>query len=141
MHCVKNVHIRSYFGSYFPEFRLNMERYSISIRIQSECGKMLTRITPNTDTFHVVVLTSAIFFIGLWNYLKNSRQWIYAIWSSLKKWMTCNKRIAILVTPLIWRPPYKTNAYYCFIFLEKPKQEMLHFLTIIVRQIILAFTI
>ena len=26
----------------------------ISLRIQSECGKIRTRITPNTNTFHVV---------------------------------------------------------------------------------------
>ena len=25
---------------------------AVSLRIQSECGKMQTRITPNTDTFH-----------------------------------------------------------------------------------------
>ena len=27
---------------------------SVSLRIQSECGKMQTRITPSTDTFHAV---------------------------------------------------------------------------------------
>ena len=26
----------------------------VSLRIQSECGKRRTRITPNTDTFHAV---------------------------------------------------------------------------------------
>ena len=26
----------------------------VSLRIQSECGKMRTRITPNTDTFHAM---------------------------------------------------------------------------------------
>ena len=31
-----------------------MERYSLSLRIQSECGKIRTRMTPNTDTFYVV---------------------------------------------------------------------------------------
>ena len=25
--------------------------------IQSECGKIRTRITPNTDTFHVVIVS------------------------------------------------------------------------------------
>ena len=56
MHCVKSVRIRSYSGLYFPAFGLNTERYSVSLRIQSECGKMRTRITPNTDTFHAVML-------------------------------------------------------------------------------------
>ena len=31
-----------------------MERYGVSLRIQSEYGKMRTRITPNTDTFYAV---------------------------------------------------------------------------------------
>ena len=31
------------------------ERYSVSIRIQSERGKMRTRITPNKDTFNAVL--------------------------------------------------------------------------------------
>ena len=54
-HCVKIVHIRSYSGPYFPAFGLNTtERYGVSLRIRSKCGKMWTGITPNTDTFHVV---------------------------------------------------------------------------------------
>ena len=51
IHCVKSVRIRSYSGLHFPAFELNMERYSVSLRIQSECGKIRTRATPNTDTF------------------------------------------------------------------------------------------
>ena len=53
-HCVKSIHIRNYSGLHFPTFGLNAERYGVSILIQSECGKMGTRITPNTDTFHAV---------------------------------------------------------------------------------------
>ena len=49
-HSVKKVRIRSYSGPYFPAFALNAKRYSVSLRIQSECRKMQTRITPNTDT-------------------------------------------------------------------------------------------
>ena len=56
-HCVKTVHIRSYSGSYFPTFGLNTERYEASLRIQPECGKIRTRITPNTDTFQAVNAT------------------------------------------------------------------------------------
>ena len=53
-HCVKSVRIRSYSGPYFSAFRLNTESYGVSLRIQSECGKIRTRITPNTDTFYAV---------------------------------------------------------------------------------------
>ena len=53
-HCVKSVRIWSYSGLYFAAFGLNAERYEVFLRIQSECGKIRTRIAPNTDTFHVV---------------------------------------------------------------------------------------
>ena len=56
MPCVKSVHIRSYSGPHFPEFGLNRKRYSVSLRIQSECGKMRTRITPSTHTFYAVMI-------------------------------------------------------------------------------------
>ena len=39
---------------YFPAFGLNRERYSVSLRIQSECWKIRTRITPNMGTFYAV---------------------------------------------------------------------------------------
>ena len=55
IHCVKSVCIRSYSGPYFPAFGVNTERYGVSLRIQSECGKIWTRKTPNTDTFHAVI--------------------------------------------------------------------------------------
>ena len=51
---VKSVRIRKYSGPHFLAFELNTERYSVSLHIQSERGKILTRITPNTDTFYAV---------------------------------------------------------------------------------------
>ena len=53
-HYVKCARIWSYSCPYFHAFGLNSERYGVSLRIQSECGKMRTRITPNTDTFYPV---------------------------------------------------------------------------------------
>ena len=53
-HCVKVVRVWSYSGSYFPTFWLNMKKYGVSLRIQFECRKMWTKITPNTDTLHAV---------------------------------------------------------------------------------------
>ena len=49
--CIKSVCIRSYSGPRFPAFGLNMEKSYVSLCIQSACGKMQTKITPNTDTF------------------------------------------------------------------------------------------
>ena len=53
-HCVKSVRIRSYTGLHFPAFELNTERYSVSLRSQSKCGKTKTRIIPYMDTFFAV---------------------------------------------------------------------------------------
>ena len=58
-HCVKNVRIRSYSGPHFPAFGLNTDRYRVSFRVQSKCGKMRTRITPNTDNFHAVNVSTS----------------------------------------------------------------------------------
>ena len=55
-HCVKSARIRNYSGPYFPAFGLNTERYGVSLCIQSACEKIQPRITPNTDTFHAVVI-------------------------------------------------------------------------------------
>ena len=55
-HCVKSVRIRSYPAPYFPSFGMNTERLSVSLRNQSEFGKIQTRITPNMDTFHAVCI-------------------------------------------------------------------------------------
>ena len=56
IHCVKSVRIRSYSDPYFPTLGLNAESYFVSLRIQSECGKIRNIITPNTDTFYAVIL-------------------------------------------------------------------------------------
>ena len=53
-HCVKSVRIRSYSGLCFPEFGLNTGRYGASLHIQSKCGKIRIRITPNTETFYAI---------------------------------------------------------------------------------------
>ena len=49
---MRNVRTRSFSGLYFPAFGLNIEIYGVfSIHIQSECGKIQTRKTPNIDIF------------------------------------------------------------------------------------------
>ena len=55
LHCLRSVRFRSYSGPYFLAFGLNTERYSVSLRIHSECGKLRTRTTSNTDTFHALL--------------------------------------------------------------------------------------
>ena len=55
-HYIKSFGIGNFFGPYFPAFGLNSARYSVSVRIQSECGKIRTRKTLNTDTLSAVHL-------------------------------------------------------------------------------------
>ena len=57
IHCVKVVRIRSYSGPYFPAFGKYL---GVPCRIQSECGTIRTRITPNTDTFYAVILKNIL---------------------------------------------------------------------------------
>ena len=45
-------------GPYFPAFGLDTERYGVFLRIQSECEKIGTRETPNTDIFHAFYIFS-----------------------------------------------------------------------------------
>ena len=56
--CAKSVRIWSFSGPYFPAFRLNTKRYRVSLCIQFKCGKIRTRKTQNTDTFHAVYIVS-----------------------------------------------------------------------------------
>ena len=58
-HRVKSVRIRNYSGPHFSAYGLNSERYyvySVSLHIQSEQGKMRTRVTPNTAAFNAAGL-------------------------------------------------------------------------------------
>ena len=54
LQCVKSVGIRSFSGPYFPAFGLQTKIYTENLRIQSQCGKIRTRKTPNMDTFYPV---------------------------------------------------------------------------------------
>ena len=67
LHCVKSVCVRSYSGPHFPPFGLKTERYGVSLRIQSECGKMRTRITPNTETFYAILVSNILWMIVAWS--------------------------------------------------------------------------
>ena len=41
-------------GPYFPAFGLNTDRYEVSLRVQSICGRYRPEKTLYLDTFHVV---------------------------------------------------------------------------------------
>ena len=74
INCVKNVRIGSFSAPYFPPFGRN-----VSLLVHSECGKIRTRKTPNTDTFHAVISWTVFAHIShLW--ILN----IFAIWNLFK---------------------------------------------------------
>ena len=56
MHLVKGFRVTNNSCPYFPILGWNTERQSVSLRIQSECWKMQTRITQNPDTFHALLI-------------------------------------------------------------------------------------
>ena len=53
------------FWSVFSRIRTEYEEilYGISLRIQSKCGKIRTRINPNTSTFHEVQKNVSSYFV------------------------------------------------------------------------------
>ena len=68
---MKRVRIWSYSVPYFPAFALNTERHSVSLRIQSKCGKIRTIITPNMETFDAVEVILTFFITAkktLWGF-------------------------------------------------------------------------
>ena len=68
IHCVRSVRIRSYSGLHLPAFGLNTDIYHVFLRIQSECGKTRTRITPNTDTFYAVIAVKSVLIGQLYSW-------------------------------------------------------------------------
>ena len=50
------LRVWSFSGHYFPAFELNTNRYSVSLRIQFEYGKIRIRKTLNTGTFQILIL-------------------------------------------------------------------------------------
>ena len=55
IHCVKSVRIQSFSAPHFTTFGLNTGIYFVNLRIQSDCGKMRARKTPNMDIFYAVI--------------------------------------------------------------------------------------
>ena len=80
IHCIKSVRIRNFSGPYFPAFGLNMARYYVSPHIQFKCGEIPTRKTPNTDTFHAVIVNLLLLCCHLnISSQRYSRFWIFSI--------------------------------------------------------------
>ena len=106
LHCVKSVRIRRYSGPYFSAFGLNTERYGLSLRIQSKCRKMGTRITPNMDFFYAV-LVKVLTIFQLKVRLKNTgyQEWIFERFFSI----LIESNMPLIITAF----PYQQQRIYC----------------------------
>ena len=60
--CFPSLFSFSFSGPYFPGFKLNTEIYEVPLRIQSEWEKIRSTKTPNTHTFHIVMMVSSVLF-------------------------------------------------------------------------------
>ena len=98
---MRSVRIRIFSGPYFTAFGLNTDRYYVSLRIHSECGKIRTRKTLNRDTFHAVY------------FLKDGRQFV----------KTKLLKMLRLLKNLWWNFFLKTCTY-----LEKNRRKIFHIL-------------
>ena len=70
-----------------------MSVFGVSLRVQSECGKMRTRITPNTDTSYAVRIFDffkiTLDFLSRFNFInklnKVSVFYVFQGWNNLKR--------------------------------------------------------
>ena len=79
LHCVKSVRVWSFSAPYFFVFGLNTDRYPVSLHIQSKCGKIRGRKTPNTDTFYLLLTAVFISILKMVPFKNNGRLSEYVI--------------------------------------------------------------
>ena len=70
---VLEFYSKFFWSLFFPAFRLNTERYAVSLRIQSKCGKISTRKTPIRTlftrwTFDVWSRTRLFILVANWQF-------------------------------------------------------------------------
>ena len=94
------------FRSVFFHIGLNTERYGLSLRIQSKCWKMGTRITPNMDFFYAV-LVKVLTIFQLKVRLKNTgyQEWIFERFFSI----LIESNMPLIITAF----PYQQQRIYC----------------------------
>ena len=66
---MKSIRFRSYSGPCFPVFGLNTERYFVSLRTQSECGKIRIRKKPLFGHFSRSVRCPTSLQFGIQNFV------------------------------------------------------------------------
>ena len=97
-HYVKSVRIQCYSGPHFSRIFPHSDwirKDGVSLRIQSECGKMRTRITPNTDTLHAVRMV-------MWGHMTDWKQYISLIKIPMVTCQGCHPSINSNDSSMLW---------------------------------------
>ena len=130
---MKSVHIGSYSGPDFPVFGLNTERYGVSLRIQSKCGKLGTRITLNTDIIQILYgyCTGIIQNYTVWNqlflikiHIKNLTKVFY-----IQIWFKCHTLLLFfLMKAMVYRKKiiYRKNSFLAVGYLAVTELHIVH---------------
>ena len=106
-------------GPYFATFALNTERYSVSLRIQSKCGKI------RTSTFHAVRVKENITIRKKWNVkiqIMNEKKWRWKTNFLLQSpiiviFMSCE---SLIFGDLKYIHCWRNNQYFLYIVLYIP---------------------
>ena len=113
--CVKSVRIRSFSGQYFPVFGLHTERYSVSVRIQSQCRKIQTRKTPNTDTFNAVTSLMQDLEAAARRVSKNRCSWKFCKILRKRNLLESPLWLAGLNSITLWKRASGTDVFLCIL--------------------------
>ena len=113
LHCVKSARIRSYSGPHLPAFGLNTERYVVSLRIQSECGKMRTTLFTQCELLSF--RTIFVFHALIWFFNLSS---IATTFKTVSRTNTSEKqrkfRMKLSLDNTSLLPTYAVLSYYVF---------------------------
>ena len=123
IHCVEIVCIWSFSGPFTVRsvrFGLNTERYFVSLRIQSKCGKIKTKKSPNTDASHAMITSATEDKINLF---KQHGLLSKNIVSKMKLWNHNIPQNSTNKTPLSFTEAH-VFLYFIFIPFISPPEHM-----------------
>ena len=124
-HCVSSVRIQSYSGPYRPRFGLSKERYRVSLRIQSECGKIRTRITPITDTFYAVYVLPKFVLQNFKSSENKKNQMRRRKWPSYTTLVFCRHCPVFVSMFCFWSSFYQCNIRFWILVLNPDYEKLL----------------
>ena len=121
---------------YFPVFGLNTERYEVSLRIQSECGKIRTRnnsvfghlkylsvFSPNAGKYEPEINPYSEAFHAVWKYIFNCSKLDYSMYPQRMKisfkYIKQIRRSIEWFTNTAWDISFQIRSLLCSVFFRK----------------------